>query len=102
MRAVFHDKAKPLVDAGADVVIPAGVLPALLLCRLRGYTIGHAPVINSASVTLKTAEMAVALHQLDGLEPSRGPSFALAPDRAIADFRHFVAYGVQNKGPRDG
>lgn len=102
MRAVFYDKAKPLVDAGADVVIPAGVLPALLLCRMRGYTIGHAPVINSASVTLKTAEMAVALHRLDGLEPSRGPSFALAPERAIADFRHFVAHGVDNQGPRDG
>lgn len=93
MRAVLEAKARPLVDAGADVVIPAGVLPAMLLCQQRGYTVGHAPVVNCAAVTLKAAEMAVALHRLDGLEPSRGPSFALAPERAVADFRAFVARG---------
>jgi Asp/Glu/hydantoin racemase len=93
MRAVFRDKALPLVEAGADVVIPAGILPALLLCGERGYRIGHAPVVNSAAVALKAAEMMVALHRLDGIEPSRGPSFALAPERAVADFRSFVARG---------
>src|SRR5258708_24734758 len=36
---MLHDFAvcaRPLVDAGADVVIPAGVLPGLLLCCERG------------------------------------------------------------------
>jgi allantoin racemase len=93
MRAVFEEKADPLVAAGADVILPAGVLPALLLCRKGGYKIRHAPVVNCASVALKTAEMAVALHHLEGLEPSRGPSFALAPERAIADFRRLIARG---------
>jgi allantoin racemase len=96
MRAAFEEKAWPLVSAGADVVIPSGVLPSLLLCRQRGYRVGHAPVVNCASVALKAAEMVVALHRLEGLEPSRGPSFALAPDRAIADFRRFVARGRQD------
>jgi allantoin racemase len=96
MRAAFEEKARPLVSAGADVVIPAGLLPSLLLCRQRGYRVGHAPVVNCASVALKAAEMVVALHRLEGLEPSRGPSFALAPDRAIADFRRFVARGRQD------
>ncbi|HTO62281.1 MAG TPA: aspartate/glutamate racemase family protein [Bradyrhizobium sp.] len=96
MRAVFDEKAKPLVEAGADVIVPAGVLPALLLARQRGYKVAHAPVVNCASVALKAAEMAVVLHRLDGLEPSRGPSFALAPERAVADFRQFVAKGRQN------
>jgi Asp/Glu/hydantoin racemase len=96
MRAIFDEKAHPLVQAGADVIIPAGVLPALMLCSQRGYKVAHAPVVNCASVTLKAAEMAVALHRLEGLEPSRGPSFALAPDRAIADFRQFVARGRQD------
>jgi Asp/Glu/hydantoin racemase len=96
MRATFDEKARPLVQAGADVIIPAGVLPALMLCSQRGYKVGHAPVVNCASVALKAAEMAVALHRLEGLEPSRGPSFALAPERAIADFRHFVARGRQD------
>ena len=96
MRAVFTEKAGPLLQAGADVIIPAGVLPSLLLCRKRGYKVAHAPVVNCASVALKAAEMAIALHRLEGLEPSRGPSFALAPERAITDFRHFVAKGRQN------
>jgi hypothetical protein len=47
-------------------------------------------VVNCAAVALKTAEMLIALHQTDGLEPSRGPSFALAPRRAIDDFRALV------------
>jgi allantoin racemase len=94
MLAGFRDCARPLVEKGADVVIPAGVLPGLLLARERGLTIGHAPVVNCAAVALKTAEMWVALHRLNGLEPSRGPSFALAPRRAVEDFRAFVARGL--------
>ena len=93
IRAIFEEKADPLVADGADVIIPAGVLPALLLCRKGGYKVRHAPVVNCASVALKTAEMVVALHKLEGLEPSRGPSFALAPDRAVADFRQLIGQG---------
>ncbi len=96
MRQQFVDKAMPLVSAGADIIIPAGILPGLLLCRERGFAVGHAPVVNCASVALKAAEMAIALHKLDGIEPSRGPSFALAPRRAVEDFRNFVAKGRQD------
>lgn len=91
--AAFIDCARPLVESGADVVVPAGVLPGLLLARERGLVVGQAPVLNCASAALKSAELWVALHRLDGIEPSRGPSFALAPERAIADFRGFVARG---------
>ncbi len=94
MLAAFIDRARPLVDKGADVVVPAGVLPGLLLARERGLAVGHAPVVNCASVALKSAEMWAALYRLDGVEPSRGPSFALAPPRAVADFRGFVARGL--------
>jgi Asp/Glu/hydantoin racemase len=95
MLSAFIDCARPLVAQGADVIVPAGVLPGLLLARERGLVVGHAPVINCAAVALKSAEMWVALHRLDGVEPSRGPSFALAPPRAIDDFRAFVARGAQ-------
>jgi hypothetical protein len=44
-------------------------------------------------VALKLTEAAVRLARLTGLGPSRGPAFALAPERAIADFRAFVAQG---------
>ena len=87
MLADFSACAGPLVEAGCDVVIPAGVLPGLLLGGEHGFVVGHAPVVNCAAVALKSAEMWVQLHRLNGLEPSRGPSFALANGRARADFR---------------
>jgi hypothetical protein len=83
--------AQPLVDRGADVIIPAGVLPGLLIASEHGFKIGHAPVVNCAAVALKSAEMWVQLRRLNGTEPSRGPSFALANDRARQDFRAAVA-----------
>ncbi len=91
--AAFRQCAAPLVEAGADVVIPAGVLPGLLLCREHALKIGHAPVVNCAAIALKAAEMWVKLRALNGLDVSRGPSFALAPRRAVDDFRALVARG---------
>jgi allantoin racemase len=85
--ADFAEVAEPMVAAGADVIVPAGVLPGLLVASERGYRIGNAPVVNCASVALKSAEMWGQLRALDGLEPSRGPAFALANDRAKADFQ---------------
>jgi hypothetical protein len=35
------------------------------------------------------------LKALDGLEPSRGPAFALAPERAKADFQAMLASNNQ-------
>ena len=35
--------ARPLIEHGADVVIPAGVLPGLLIGREHGLKVGHAP-----------------------------------------------------------
>ncbi|MFT5389853.1 MAG: allantoin racemase [Gammaproteobacteria bacterium] len=96
MLADFRTAAEPLVADGADVIIPAGVLPGLLLTREIGLTIAHAPIVSCASVPLKCAEVAVKLAQLTGLGPSRGPSFALAPDAAKRDFRALVRHG---RGP---
>ena len=89
----FRELVAPLVEAGADVIVPAGALPGLLFAREHGMTVGHAPVVNSVAVALKLAEAAAKLARLTGLGPSRGPAFALAPDRAIEDFRAFVARG---------
>lgn len=100
MLKAFADCAGPVVASGCDVVIPAGVLPGLLVCEEFGFKIGHAPVVNTAAATLKSAEMAVRLHQLNGTEPSRGPSFGLAPQQAIDDFRNFVAKGRSDQPPK--
>lgn len=85
--ASFIDCANIVLDAGADVIVPAGVLLGLLVSGEHGLTVGHAPVINCATVALKAAEMWVQLHRLNGTEPSRGPSFALTNARARGDFR---------------
>jgi len=87
----FATCAQPLIARGADVVIPAGVLPGLLVASERGLKIGHAPVVNCAAVALKSAEMWVQLRALNGTEPSRGPSFTLANARAREDFRALLA-----------
>jgi allantoin racemase len=100
MLASFTALVEPLVADGADVVLPAGALPGLLLRREIGLTIGHAPVVNCVAVALKAAEAWIRINQLTGLEPSRGPSFAIAPPGAIADFRRFVAQG--RGGAADG
>lgn len=89
----FRELARPLVAAGADVIVPAGALPGLLFARERGLTVGHAPVVNCVAVALALAEAAVKITATTGLGPSRGPSFALAPAGAVADFRSFVANG---------
>ena len=86
----FAACARPMVEGGADVIVAAGVLPGLLVASARGFCVGHAPVVNCASVALKSAEMWAQLRALDGLEPSRGPAFALAPERAKADFQALV------------
>lgn len=93
LAARFADAVRPAVEDGADVVVPAGALPALLLAGERGLTVGHAPVVNSVAVALKQTEVAVKLREQTGLGPSRGPSFASAPQVAIDDFRRFVARG---------
>lgn len=87
----FVTCARPLVERGADVVIPAGVLPGLLIGREHGLKVGHAPVVNCAAVALKSAEMWVQLRQLNGTEPSRGPSFKRASAQARSDFRALLA-----------
>lgn len=91
--ARFRELVAPLVADGADVIVPAGALPGLLFAREHGMTVGHAPVVNSVAVALKLAEAAAKLARLTGLGPSRGPAFALAPERAVRDFRSFVARG---------
>jgi hypothetical protein len=93
MLADFTACAQPMVDSGADVIVPAGVLPGLLLGGEHGFTVGHASVVNCAAVGLKSAEMCVQLRRLNGLAPSRGPTFALEPRRERVDIRRLHREG---------
>ena len=83
--------AQPLVAAGCDVIVPAGVLPGLLISGEQGLCVGHAPVVNCVAVALMQAEMQARLFALNGLQPNRGPFCAQAGAQAIADFRGLLA-----------
>lgn len=93
MLECFRSAAQPMVDKGADVIVAAGILPAMLVGSDFGMTIGHAPVVNSAAVTLFSAEMQVRLARLNGTGICRGQHCNKSPDQAIRDFRDLVANG---------
>ncbi|MCY4239540.1 MAG: aspartate/glutamate racemase family protein [Rhodospirillaceae bacterium] len=91
---ILTETAMPMVDSGAEVIVPAGVLPGLLIAGEKGFRVGRAPVLSCTAVALKSAEMWGQLHACSGIEPSRGPSFALATDQSKSDFRTLVAKGA--------
>lgn len=93
MLDAFRSAAQPMVNKGADVIVAAGILPALLVGSEFGMTVGPAPVVNSAAVTLFSAEMQVRLARLYGTGISRGMHCNLSPEQAISDFRDLVANG---------
>jgi allantoin racemase len=86
VRDQFVRQVEPLLEAGVEVVVPAGGLPTLLFLREAAFTIGQAVVLNGIAVVAKQAEVAVKLRQLTGLGPSRAATFALPPAQALAEF----------------
>jgi allantoin racemase len=82
----FERAAMPLLDAGAEVLIPAGGLPALALFRRPGLEIGGAAVLNPVAVLAKHAEAAAALARFGMPVASRRGAFALASPRARDEF----------------
>src|SRR5262249_24145320 len=50
VRADFVEQVRPLVAAGAEVIIPAGGLPMLLFARERPFIIDGALVLNGIAV----------------------------------------------------
>ena len=93
MIAAFRTVAEPMVARGADVIVPAGVLPGLLIGGEHGFRVAGAPVVNCAAAALMQAETLVRMHRLYGLEPAGGAFCTRAPARAVADFRALVAKG---------
>ena len=85
-KADFAEQVRPLVAAGAEVILPAGGLPMLLFARERNFTIDGALVPNGIAVAAKSAEMALALHRLTGSVVSRRSTYASAPEEAVAEF----------------
>ncbi|MGH2874343.1 MAG: aspartate/glutamate racemase family protein [Solirubrobacteraceae bacterium] len=82
----FKRSAEPLLAAGAEVLIPAGGLPALVLSRHVGLEVDGAPVLNAVPVLAKHGEAAVGLAQLGQPIASRRGAFTLASERCVSEF----------------
>jgi hypothetical protein len=86
VQADFAQQVRPLVAAGAEVIIPAGGLPMLLFARECPFVIDGALVLHGIAVVAKAAEMALALHRLTGSVVSRRGTYAKASPQAIEEF----------------
>jgi allantoin racemase len=86
VRADFVEQVRPLVSAGAEVIIPAGGLPMLLFARECPFVIDGALVLNGIVVVAKAAEMALALHRLTGSVVSRRGTYAKALAQCVEEY----------------
>jgi Asp/Glu/hydantoin racemase len=82
----FQKAAQPLLAGGAEVLIPAGGLPALVLSRRPGLEVDGAAVLNPVPVLAKHGEAAVALGRLGLPIASRKGAFALASQPCRDEF----------------
>ncbi|MBI3196710.1 MAG: hypothetical protein HYZ40_04195 [Rhodospirillales bacterium] len=86
VRAEFVEQVRPLVAAGAEVVIPAGGLPMLLFSRECPFVIDGAVVLSGIVTVAKAAEMALTLHRLTGAAVSRRGTYAKASLECVNEF----------------
>ena len=86
VRESFVGQVRPLVEQGAEVIIPAGGLPMLLFARECPFVVDGAPIMNGIAVVAKAAEMALALKAITKVAVSRRGTYAKAPPEAIREF----------------
>ncbi len=76
-----------LLEAGADVIVPAGGLPMMLFGAEPGAHLDGAPIVNGITLIAKSAEMAVKLRRTAGMAAvSRRSSYARPPELALREF----------------
>src|SRR5437763_7306523 len=83
----WQRECRILLDAGADVIVPAGGLPMMLFGSERGANIDGAPIVNGVTLVAKTAELAVRLRETAGMAAvSRRSNYAKPPATALREF----------------
>jgi allantoin racemase len=82
LKPLWEKECRALLDAGADVIVPAGGLPMMLFS---GEFEG-APVVNGVTLVAKTAEMAIKLRQLGMFKVSRRSNYVKPPEKALREF----------------
>jgi Asp/Glu/hydantoin racemase len=86
LKPLWDRQCRALLDAGADVIVPAGGLPMMLFGADPGANIDGAPIINGMTVIAKSAEMAIKLKRDAGIAVSRRSNYARPPDKALNEF----------------
>lgn len=83
----WERECRMLLDAGADVIVPAGGLPMMLYGSEPGANIDGAPIVNGITLIAKSAEMAIKLRRLAGMAAvSRRSNFAKPPQKSLEEF----------------
>src|SRR5688572_14246630 len=82
LKPLWERECRVLLDAGADVIVPAGGLPMMLFS---GEFEG-APVVNGVTLVAKTAEMAIKLHKQGMFKVSRRSNYVQPPEKALKEF----------------
>jgi allantoin racemase len=83
----WERECRILLEAGADVIVPAGGLPMMLFGAERGANIDGAPIVNGITLIAKTAELAVRLREQAGMfAVSRRSSYVKPPEKALREF----------------
>ena len=83
----WERECRVLLDAGADVIVPAGGLPMMLFGTERGANIDGAPIVNGVTLAAKTAELAVRMREQAGMfAVSRRSNYAKPPEKALKEF----------------
>ena len=82
LKPLWERECRVLLEAGADVIVPAGGLPMMLFS---GEFEG-APVVNGVTLVAKTAEMAIRLRQQGMFKVSRRSNYGKPPEKALKEF----------------
>jgi hypothetical protein len=83
LNPLWEKECRVLLDAGADVIVPAGGLPMMLF---GGKEMDGAPVVNGITLIAKSAEMAIRLRSLGAGRVSRRSNFVKPPEKALTEF----------------
>ena len=83
----WERECRTLLDAGADVIVPAGGLPMMLYGSEPGANLDGAPIINGITLIAKAAETAIKLRRIAGMAAvSRRSNYAKPPEKALREF----------------
>jgi Asp/Glu/hydantoin racemase len=82
LKPLWEKECRALLDAGADVIVPAGGLPMMLF----GGEFEGAPVVNGVTLVAKTAELAIKLRKHGMFHVSRRSNYVHPPEKSLREF----------------